>query len=508
VTASNFQLPGSLDFPACRVTLQTDDMKQRLDQLRNLARPLEPGLDLRQFWAEKVNAHAQQIVESRATGPAYRIMPDEGKGILSSPLTEDPEDPDDLLKLLAEHVEAPGVKLGSRGFMAFIPTSSLYPGALGDYLAGVLNPYAGNYFGSPGAVRLEHFLTRWMAEFVGYPKTSSGDLTSGGSISNLSAVVTAREHRGLKSRDYDKAVVYLTSQTHHSVTKALCIAGLNDCIRREVPLDSAYRMRADLLEQALHDDQQHGLLPWLIVASAGSTDTGAIDPLPEVAELAREHNVWLHVDGAYGAMFALCPPGRKSLAGMDLSDSLALDPHKGLFMPCGSGALLVRDGRHLLNAYRYQAHYMQDRQALASLDESSPSELSPELTRPFRGLRLWLSLKLIGVRAFRAALEEKLLLARYFYDRISEVDQVEVGPPPDLSVIVFHWLPKTGDADEYNQRLLNAVQRDGRVFITSTRLNGQFWLRLAILCPATHREHIDLALEILKEKSKRIQVGS
>ncbi len=476
-------------------------MKDRLDHLKALAQPLEPGLNLRQLWADKVNARAQQFVESLATGPAYRIVPEEGKGILSSPLTEEPQDPDALLKMLAEHVEAPGVKLGAPGFMAFIPTSSLYPGALGDYLAGVLNPYAGNYFGSPGAVRLEHFLTRWMAGFVGYPKGSAGDLTSGGSISNLSAVVAAREHHALKARDYEKAVVYLTSQTHHSVTKALRIAGLNDCVRKEIPLDSAYRMRADLLQQALKDDRQRGLLPWLIVASAGSTDTGAIDPLVSVAELAREHKAWLHVDGAYGAMFALCPPGKKALAGMELSDSLTLDPHKGLFMPCGSGALLVRDGRNLLNAYRYQAHYMQDRQALASLDESSPSELSPELTRPFRGLRLWLSLKLIGLGAFRAALEEKLLLARYFFDRIMEVDQVQVGPPPDLSVVVFRWVPKAEDAGEFNRQLLNAVQRDGRIFITSTRLNGQFWLRLAILCPATHREHIDLALEIIQEKA-------
>ncbi len=479
-------------------------MQERLDQLKALAQPLEPGLDLRQRWATEVNDHAQQFVEALATGPAYRIRPDEGKGILNSPLSEEPQDLDSLLKLLAEHVEAPGVKLGAPGFMAFIPTSSLYPGALGDYLAGVLNPYVGNYFGSPGAVRLEHSLTRWMAGFVGYPKTSAGDLTSGGSISNLSAVVTAREHHGLKARDYEKAVVYLTSQTHHSVTKALRVAGLNDCVRREIPLDSKYRMRADLLRQALDDDRRRGLVPWLIVASAGSTDTGAIDPLPEVAEAAREHKAWLHVDGAYGAMFALCPPGRQALAGMELSDSLALDPHKGLFMPCGSGALLVRDGRDLLNAYRYQAHYMQDRQALASLDESSPSELSPELTRPFRGLRLWLSLKLIGIRAFRAALEEKLLLARYFHERVRAVECVEAGPPPDLSVVVFRWVPKGGDADAFNQRLLNAVQRDGRIFLTSTRLNGQFWLRLAVLCPATHREHIDLALEILKETGGRI----
>ena len=190
------------------------------------------------------------------------------------------------------------------------------------------------------------------------------------------------------------------------------------------------------------------------------------------------------------------------MAGMEDSDSLTLDPHKGLFMPCGSGAVLVRNGQHLLEAYRYQASYMQDRPELASLAEVSPSELSPELTRPFRGLRLWLSLKLLGLKPFRAALEEKMLLARYFYEQLCQIPEVETGPPPDLSVVTFRWMPKTEEADGYNQRLLKAVQRDGRVLLTSTQLNGQFWLRLAVLCAATHREHIDLALEILKQASR------
>jgi glutamate/tyrosine decarboxylase-like PLP-dependent enzyme len=203
-------------------------------------------------------------------------------------------------------------------------------------------------------------------------------------------------------------------------------------------------------------------------------------------------------------MFALCETGRTILAGMEQSDSLTLDPHKGLFMPCGSGAILVRDAKHLLDAYRYDASYMQDRPRLASLEEVSPSELSPELTRPFRGLRLWLSLKLLGLNPFRAALEEKLLLARYFYERIRAVDRVEVGPPPDLSIVAFRWIPSRGDSNEYNRRLLSAVQRDGRIFLTSTTLNSQFWLRLAVLCPTTHREHIDLALQILKEAVTRL----
>jgi glutamate/tyrosine decarboxylase-like PLP-dependent enzyme len=264
-------------------------------------------------------------------------------------------------------------------------------------------------------------------------------------------------------------------------------------------------MRADVLLESIRDDQRAGLLPWMIVASAGSTDTGTVDPLNDIASVARQHALWLHVDGAYGAMFALADSARARLAGIEQSDSLTLDPHKGLFMPCGSGAVLVRDGKNLLAAYRYEAAYMQDRPSLASLDEISPSELSPELTRPFRGLRLWLSLKLIGLRPFRAALEEKLLLARYFDEELRRVKGFETGPPPDLSVVVFRYLPTKGDAEEFNRRLLRAVQYDGRIFLTSTLLEEKTWLRLAVLCAATHLEQIELALKILREKARELE---
>src|SRR5215471_9148320 len=344
-------------------------MKQKLRRLKTLSAALEPGPRLRRQWTQEIIAHAEGLLSALPDLPAFQSIPGEGREILRSKFSEDGQDTAPVLKLLAEAVEKPGVRLGSPGYLAFIPISTLYPAALGDYLAAVINPYAGNFFASPGAVRLEHLLTRWMAEFVGYPKSSGGDLTSGGSISNLSAIVAAREQRQLIARDYARAVVYLTSQTHHSVTKALRIAGLNECVRREIPMDSAYRMRADVLQRAIKADQKDGLLPWLIVATAGSTDTGAIDPLHAIAEVAREHSLWLHVDGAYGAMFALCAPGKKALSGMKLSDSLTLDPHKGLFMPCGSGALLVRNRQYLLNAYRYEAHYMQDRPELGSLEE-------------------------------------------------------------------------------------------------------------------------------------------
>ena len=392
----------------------------------------------------------------------------------------------------------------SAGYLAFIPGTGLYSSALADYLAAVTNRFVAAYFASPGGVQIERKLLRWMADFIGYPASAVGDLTSGGSIASLVAIVTARDAHNLKAKDFSNSVVYLSKQTHHCIDKALRIAGLGECVKRYIPLDDRYHMRVEALEKTIQQDKQAGLNPWLIVASAGTTDTGAVDPLESIADIAQAHQLWLHVDGAYGVPFALCDLGKNILKGIERSDSIILDGHKGLFLPFGSGAVLVKNGQHLLRSHHYSANYLQDIEGLTSSDMISPAESSPELTRPFRGLRLWLPLKLAGVAPFRAALEEKLLLARYFYEEINKIDGFVTGAYPDLSIVTFRYLPDRGDADEFNQKLITAVQQDGRIFLSSTMLDGKFTLRLAVLNLHTHQETIDLALKILKEKANAI----
>jgi len=247
---------------------------------------------------------------------------------------------------------------------------------------------------------MERLLLRWLADEIGYPHTSAGDFTSGGSIANLVAIVTARESHLLQAKDFASSVVYLTDQTHHSIDKALRIAGLGECIKRHIPLDHYYRMQPDKLEQAIMNDKAKKLIPWLIVAAAGTTDTGAVDPLEDIAQIAGGQGVWLHVDGAYGGAFVLCEPGKARLKGIERSNSMIVNPHKGLFMPLGSGVVLARDGTKLYQAYRGEASYLQDKDVLASPDEMDPADLSIELSRPFRGLRLWLPLKVFGVAPF------------------------------------------------------------------------------------------------------------
>ena len=387
---------------------------RRIEELRAQMCPLEAPAALRREWLQQVAEHGEAFLERLPRRKVYEPPQEDPRGILQAPFGEEGAPLPELLDLVGRYVEANGINLGSAGHLGFIPPSSLYPAALGDYLATVINRYAGVYFAAPGAVQLENMVLRWMADFVGFPQAASGDLTSGGSLANMIGVVTAREAAGLRARDYERAVVYLSEQTHHSVGKALRIAGMQECVQRRIPLDAAFHMQPQALAKAIAEDRRAGRTPWLIVGAAGTTDTGAVDPLEDLGEIARREGLWLHVDGAYGAMFALCGPGQAALRGMERADSLVLDPHKGLFMPCGSGAVLVRDGTALRQAHAYDAHYLQDEETLAK-DEISPSAHSPELTRPLRGMRIWLALKLLGVQPFRAALEEKMLLARYFH---------------------------------------------------------------------------------------------
>lgn len=472
-------------------------MLEKIRKLETIARLLEPPESRREVIRSRILEYTEEFLNHIDTLPAFTPSSDQGAGILESPISENPDTIDSALHLIHENLDLPGLNPASGGHLGYIPGGGIYYSALGDYIADVTNRYAGVFFVGTGAVRMEQMLIDWMASIVGFPPGTGGNLTSGGSIANLVGIVAARDAVGLTPKEIEQSVIYLTAQAHHSVDKAIRIAGLKHCVIRSVPVDAHYRMDADALERLIHEDKHAGLHPWLIICTAGTTDTGAIDPLKAIADIAQTHQLWMHTDGAYGAFFVLCDEGKSLLEGMDRSDSLVMDPHKGLFLPYGSGAVLVRDRSRLFNAFWYQANYLQD----AATTELSPADLSPELTKHFRGLRMWLPLKLLGIAPFRAALEEKLWLARYFHEEIRTTPGFEVGAYPDLSVVTFRYIPKHGDADEFNERLLQEVVRDGRVFLSSTRLNGQFIIRVAVLCFRTHLETIDLALSLLREKA-------
>ncbi len=426
---------------------------------------------------------------------------------MESPISENPIPIDQALALLKKEVDEPGINSASGGHLGYIPGGGLYYSGLGDYLAAATNKYAGIFFSAPGAVRMENQLLRWMAGLIGFPENAAGNLTSGGSIASLIALATARDAQNITSRLIPDAVVYTTAHAHHCLDKALRIAGLGECPVRYIPMDEQYRMQPEALSEAITQDKAAGLTPWLIIASAGTTDVGAIDPLQAIAAIAREHSLWYHVDAAYGGFFALATSGKSRLAGIELADSVVMDPHKGLFIPYGSGAVLIKNQKQAAETHHYQAHYMQD--ALSAIEEASPADLSPELSKHFRGLRLWLPLKLHGVAAFREALEEKLTLARYAYAQLQQLPGFETPVEPELSVVIFRYVPQQEamDTNAFNQKLIKAVQADGRVFLSSTMLEDRFMLRMAILSFRTHQPTIDLALTILQEKAKELELN-
>lgn len=472
----------------------------RIRQMEQAARPLEPGAGRRRELRRAVVASSERFLRHVETLKAFEEVEGRGIGLLGAPIAEHGIPLEAAIELLEQEVIRPGAHPSSGGHLAYIPGGAIYPAALGDYLAAVSNKYPALFFNGPGPVRMENLLLRWVADLLGYPAEAGGNIASGGSIASLTAIATARDAHGLRAADYASAVVYRTSQAHHCLEKALHITGLGEAQVRTIPIDERFRMRPEALEEAIAADRSRGLKPWLILATAGTTDTGAVDPLNAIAAIAERERCWFHVDAAYGGFFLLTEHGRNMMRGIERSDSAVLDPHKSLFLPWGSGIVMVRDARRLAATFSASGAYLQD--ALRDPGEVSPANVSPELTKHFRALRMWLPLILLGTRPFQAALDEKLLLARYFHEKIQTLG-FEAGPPPDLSIVTYRWAPPglgLERINQINQEIVDRVRRDGRVFLSSTLIDEKLTLRMAALSFRTHRRSIDLALRILREQ--------
>lgn len=462
-------------------------LRAELDALRDAMAPLEPGEEERRALGEKVLGHVLDFQGSLADAPAYRDPAQVFECRFDPEFTASGRAIDDVLDFVGTSVDEPGIATASPRFMGYIPGGGLFHSGLGDWLAASSNKYAGFATAGPGAVRVENACVRFLAEAVGYPPEAAGTLTTGGSMANLAAIVAAREALDPGGG----GAIYTTRYAHYCVDKALKIAGRGRSPHRKIATDDCTRMRPDALREAIERDVAEGTRPWLIVASAGTIDMGAIDPLEDIAAIAREYGAWLHIDGAYGGLFALCDEGRERLAGLDLGDSIALDPHKTMFLPYGTGAVLVRDGRLLGEAFAHDADYIKP---FGEAEVGpSPADLSPELTRHFRGMRLWLPLQLAGVAAFKAAQTEKLALARYFHARLGELPEIDPGPVPELSVVAF----RHRGGDSAGEALMERLRLGGRVMLSGTRIEESYYLRAAILCFRTHAEHVDLAIDAI-----------
>ncbi len=471
-------------------------MLKRITDLEEVSIQLETNPDERQVMTDAAKGFVEDFLTNIRIRKTYESKDSTGDKLLEFQIEEDGKSIESLIEVFKTEVSQVALNAASGGHLGYIPGGGVYPTAIGDYLAAVSNEYAGIFFASPGAVRMENMLLRWLCDLMKYPKTALGNLTSGGSIANLIAVATARDFKQIKSRDIDQSVIYLTQQVHHSVQKAIRIAGLAESKLAYIPTDSKFRMDTKALRNQILADKAEGLKPFLIIGSIGTTDTGAVDPINGIADVAEEFDLWFHIDAAYGGFFVMTEEGQDHFKGVERSDSLTIDPHKGLFLSYGTGAVLIKNIEALQSTHYYVAGYMQD--AVLESSEPNPADLSPELTKHFRGLRMWLPLQLNGLKRFKAALSEKIWLARYFHQEIQKLG-FEVGPEPELSVVIYRYTKSMEESNQFNKELVDHVHKDGRVFISSTTLAGEIWLRLAVLSFRTHLKEINLLLEVIKE---------
>ncbi len=380
------------------------------------------------------------------------------------------------------------------GYLAFIPGGGLYAAAVADFLACGVNRFVNVWNAAPAFAQIEWTVIRWLCDLFAYPPASGGILTSGGSMANFSAIVTARHaHLG---EDFMDGTMYLSDQTHASVAKAAVLAGFPHRNVRAVPTTPDLAMDVQALSEMVQKDRADGLRPFLVVASAGTTNTGVVDPIRDVVRVARDEGLWLHVDGAYGGFFQLTERGRRLFEGIEASDSITLDPHKGMFLPYGTGSLLVRDRQQLRDAHRVGAEYLQD--LAAETDIPNFADYSPELSRDFRGLRVWLPLQLHGAGAFRDALDEKLDLTRWLEQGLRATPGFDLPWRADLTVVPFRYRPRSGDPEAFNRRLLERINASRRVFLSSTMIEGRFVLRACIVSFRTHRDRVEEALDIIR----------
>ena len=400
-----------------------------------------------------------------------------------------------------------GFETAGPGYFAFIPGGGLPSAAVADLLACSFNRFVNLAAPAPALAQLEATAVRWMCDLFGMPPASQGILTSGGSIANLSAVLAARH--ALLPPDFLRGTVYVSEHAHHSVAKAARLAGFPATAVRTVACTPDLRLDPAALRRAVAEDRAAGSSPFLLVASAGTTDTGAVDDLAALGDVALAERLWYHVDAAYGGFFQLTARGRARFAGIERADSVTLDPHKGMFLPYGTGCLLVRDGERLRAAHSGTADaagYLAE--ALSVGDVPNFSEYSAELSRDFRGLRVWLPLQLHGVRAFREALDEKLDLAEEAFDALRRVPGLEVPWRPDLSIVAFRCRPDGfADPEAATRAVLAAVNASGRVFLSSTVVAGRLTLRLCILSFRTHRDRVLEAVALVREAVARLRAA-
>jgi glutamate/tyrosine decarboxylase-like PLP-dependent enzyme len=480
-----------------------------LDQLRrDLAAPL-PHPDaptLRNFGNQVLDwllHHFATLPEQPIGLPASRR---EMEALLREPAPETGQAFAAVLAEFQEKVAPYAFRVNHPRFLAFVPGAPTFLSVLGELLCAGTNFFGGVWLEASGPSEVELVVLDWLAVPLGCPAGTAGVLTSGGSEANLTALVVARDR--LAYADRERAVLYLTEQRHWSVDRAARIIGLRPEQLRPLPADEDFLLQPAVLGEAIRADRQAGRLPWVAVANAGATSTGAVDPLAALVALCRQENVWLHVDAAYGWAAALTAEGRAALEGIGQADSVTLDPHKWFGQTFEAGCLLVREGGLLPRTFALRPEYMQDVEPAG--DEVNFADCGLALTRRFRALKIWLSVKVLGLGWFRGLIERCCRLADFAQQLLERANVFEVLSPRRLSIVCFRYRP-AGDwrdeaLDRLNLALVEGLRATGRAFISSTRLRGRVALRFCFVNWRTTAADVEEVVGLLAALGQRLQV--
>jgi len=368
------------------------------------------------------------------------------------------------------------------GFLAYVSSCPTFPALLGDWIATGYNFFAGVWPVAAGPNQVEMVVLDWFRQWMGMPEGSSGLLTSGGSGANLTALVAARHAAIKKGHDIRKLTIYASTQAHSSVVRAGWIAGISRDNVRAVAVDDMFRMDVDALSRMVSEDRTNGFQPFVVVANGGTTNTGSVDPLNEIADLCQREKLWLHVDAAYAGFAALAARGKAMLKGIERSDSLTLDPHKWLFVPFECGCLLVRDPSTLSDAFRIMPEYLKDVEA--GDEEVNFADRGEQLTRYSRALKIWMSVNYFGTSAITNEIDAAFDRAKLLESLVESSDHFETICPAQFGIYCFRANPSSVDTDRLdalNERINSMVVGEGRFLISSTRLRGNFSLRMCTL---------------------------
>lgn len=421
-------------------------------------------------------------------------------------LPEKPEAPEKVLQFVLDQVMANSNVVSHPKSFSFVPGPGNFVSAMGDALASGFNIFAGGWAASPAAAQMEIVSTNWLLELFGFPvKRGGGLFTSGGSMANLTAVATARKVKC--GDDFSKAVIYLSDQAHSSNIKAIQILGFRKEQIRIIPTDAEFKIALNKLKNAIAKDKLEGLQPFCFIASAGTTNTGTVDPLTELAAICKKDNIWLHVDAAYGGAAILAKNGKQLLKGIEKADSITVDPHKWFFQPYEIGCLLVRNHKWLSGTFTEKPEYLRDIEGNES--EINFYDHGIELTRRFRALKFFMSVKTFGLKAFRKAITYNIQLAEQTEDLLRKSNLWEVVSPATLGIINFRYNPMGKNLtekqlDKINQKISEKVVASREALLVTTLLNGQVVLRMCLINPRTTMEDIKSTLKLCEEFAEEV----